>query len=545
MAAGTVLLPASTASAACGSAVGSLPSRGLRLKRFIIPMFPPSLVTLLAALPPPPPMVTPNQRASIARLASAARAQSASPQTAAVLAALLADGRFRAELAPALRGLPPGTLLQRYRAELQVAEIAHGFPARNDPSQNNALDLDIAMASEAEWFYNQWQLPVLFPRRERAAQWELISYLAPAAAAEVGLWGLRPFSAPVPLDAVWPGGFPANLSEASDRMVYNVANLHRLDFPSYLWGDVAVVFNNSDVLPHTLFMPMDSGDYTCICDRGFTRPFCGHWPNASACGEFWYCSWDAAGRECRDIGAAAAGAYVDTRNCSDWPGHAVGRADAADHTLATFAYWYNRTDAPARVARLFNRLLLPWRLSRNMSTTQFDYYYEANVLANIPLVQREGVGPRGSVRFVLAYFLTLWGTAQGAAVRRWCANRGWVLLWALGPNYARDGTQPPDPPHSWGAKARVADPHSLRAAGIEAPTAAQAAARVWRAVAAVRAVHPGGRLPPATSLAAWRNLSAALPPSMHLEPVRSGACAPRPHDCVGIGSDGTCLCYKP
>jgi hypothetical protein len=41
------------------------------------------------------------------------------------------------------------THVLRYAAEVQVTEIAHGFPAANNPLQNNALDLDIAIARNA------------------------------------------------------------------------------------------------------------------------------------------------------------------------------------------------------------------------------------------------------------------------------------------------------------------------------------------------------------------------------------------------------------
>ena len=95
-----------------------------------------------------------------------------------------------------------------------MAEIAHGFHAKNDPTQNNALDLDIAMASSAAWFYNQWQMPLLFPAREDASYYELISYLAPAGALEAEFYGLQKFSAPVPFAGVsWPGGWPASVAE--------------------------------------------------------------------------------------------------------------------------------------------------------------------------------------------------------------------------------------------------------------------------------------------------------------------------------------------
>jgi hypothetical protein len=61
-------------------------------------------------------------------------------------------------LDPPLATLPAKVLWERYQAEVQVAEIAHGFPAANNATQINALDLDIDIAENASWFYNQWQM---------------------------------------------------------------------------------------------------------------------------------------------------------------------------------------------------------------------------------------------------------------------------------------------------------------------------------------------------------------------------------------------------
>ena len=34
-----------------------------------------------------------------------------------------------------------------------------------------------------------------------------------------GMWQMDPFSAPIPYGHLWDGGWPANVSEASDRVV--------------------------------------------------------------------------------------------------------------------------------------------------------------------------------------------------------------------------------------------------------------------------------------------------------------------------------------
>lgn len=61
---------------------------------------------------------------------------------------MLDSGLFRDlwhERCPALANLPGTELLRRYRAALEVTEVVHGFPAADNPHQNNALDMSIDM----------------------------------------------------------------------------------------------------------------------------------------------------------------------------------------------------------------------------------------------------------------------------------------------------------------------------------------------------------------------------------------------------------------
>lgn len=72
---------------------------------------------------------------------------------------------------------------------------------------------------------------------------------------ELDQWSLAPFTGKIPFgNGLWPGGWPSALSEASNRVVYNALNQHRLDFPNANWGDTAVVFKNSYIRPMTLLM---------------------------------------------------------------------------------------------------------------------------------------------------------------------------------------------------------------------------------------------------------------------------------------------------
>ena len=91
-------------------------------------------------LPPLPPPQTNAQRVAMTRLAD--RAATASSAATPTLLRALAAPAFAAnltEVAPQLAHLTATELLQRWRASLEVTEIAHGFHARNDPTQNNAL----------------------------------------------------------------------------------------------------------------------------------------------------------------------------------------------------------------------------------------------------------------------------------------------------------------------------------------------------------------------------------------------------------------------
>ena len=58
-------------------------------------------------------------------------------------------------------------------------------------------------------------MPVLFPRREMQAYYQTISFLAPAAVTENGLWNFPAFTAPNPLGNVWEGGWPKDLGEGN------------------------------------------------------------------------------------------------------------------------------------------------------------------------------------------------------------------------------------------------------------------------------------------------------------------------------------------
>lgn len=490
---------------------------------------------------PTVPLQTPAQRQAMARLSQ--QAMAASKAATPALLHELASPDFISNLtalAPALASLDSMQLLSRWHASVEVAEIAHGFHAQNDPTQNNALDLDIDIAAGAETFYNQWQLPVLFPKRESAAYYELMSYLGPAAAMEVELYKLRPFSAPIPGRGagqlpLWPGGWPANLSEASDRLVYAILNQHQVDFPAWLWGDVAVIFNNSALQDTVLYTPMDSGDFTCDC-TDYSKTFCAAWTNQSACSHFWYCRWDSAALRC---GAART---QPKASCTVWGGATPGVVGHLDHLMIPFARWAGETpDAPpdvdhARIARLFARQLQPWGSTGypNMTIAAFDYYYEAQLLGN----------PRydGGIKMVVADFKINFGTTNGDKIRRWCAEQGWPLIWS-------SSTLPRAKSGPWPAQGRVLDAtvtNSSAFHNLSTPVSQAKAMHVgmW---AKVRAGRDKNVASTKKFLEWWVELVDATPVALRPAPLMAGDCA-RPHDCIGVTPTVTpkraCVCYS-
>lgn len=79
-------------------------------------------------------------------VANTARAEAESSQATASVVAMLDSDLFRSLWSvrcPSLADLPSTEILERYHAELEVTEVVHGFPAGNNPNQDNALDMSI------------------------------------------------------------------------------------------------------------------------------------------------------------------------------------------------------------------------------------------------------------------------------------------------------------------------------------------------------------------------------------------------------------------
>lgn len=162
----------------------------------------------------------------------------------------------------------------------------------------------------------------------------------------------------------------------------------------------------------------------------------------------------------------------------------------------------------------------------------FDYYYEADVLGNPQLPE--------SIRFVLALFPELFGTAEGVKVQQWCKSQGWTLIWSLGPNFGTDTVNRPD---SYAANNRMLDPGTLESVpNVTASSGALAKfANIWTTIATARKAPAR---PSNTTFARWwGDLEAMTGDELRVQPLTATSCA-KPDDCVGVSSKHGCICYR-
>lgn len=507
---------------------------------------------------------TPHQKQRMAQLDQAAAHASASA-TARLLEMLGAPGlreALRTVGAQELAALEPLELLTRWRAEMAVAEIAHGFD-----TSPNFDDVDLAQASNLSFFPNQWQLEVIYPRdvhnrtnqQGRYGADGFIGTMAAAAATEtsLALYGLSNFTgsppslpgwgpAPAPVVPFVPGGFPRSMAEASERLVYGVLNSHRLDFPCAYWGNVALVFNRSAVSPLLTLSPMDTGDYAAACPSvvsNFSGQFCSSW-SAARC-DFWLCRPD----------ATSGGCVPGSRSsvCDVWANTTLGTDAHFDHILPAWAAWHG-DQANNVLALMLARMLQSWWPGSTAAPTNatratavefypnftqaggnFDYYHEAN-LVGTPLYGE------GTVKFLLVQFAQHFGASSGLALRQWAAARRWPLVWTWGV-----GDRPLlSIPDSWSSTLRVLDPSALLSSGRakNISSHALAAGPQWRAVwAEVQEARraTGGGLPADQLRRRWEELYSAAPTALVIEPLRASSCS-SPHECFGLDREAHCVC---
>ena len=206
------------------------------------------LLPLVLAYPTPAEQ-TPDQLEIMER--AKARAKAASAAATPSVLAFFDSTPFRQMLkdcCPEVADLPADELLQSYRAEAQVAELAHALPATRQ-SRTPSVDVTISELGKMSWFPNEFQEAMLNGQNGSSRG----SEISDDAMKEI--FGCKPFAGAQP---TW--------AEASSRLIYVAHNLRRLDTGSEPhFGDFTVIFNSSRMKDAVLIAPYDTGMYTMKC----------------------------------------------------------------------------------------------------------------------------------------------------------------------------------------------------------------------------------------------------------------------------------------
>jgi len=304
------------------------------------------------------------------------------------------------------------------------------------------------------------------------------------------------------------------------------------------FGPVSVVFEPSFARDTVILSPCDTGGWEDSCGVQWWQEQCAKLTTAAACRHGSSCVWK--GDRCAGVSVKHGVEF----NCS--AGSALGAPGHARHVLAASArlwtpWQHNDVDAAARagytpssvdanMAMMVGRLVSPWNESNYpLARDHMDYYFEAAVVGTPRF-------PEG-VHFVVGAFPDLFGTGVGLALRKWCVQHGWLLLWALGKNGASHG--------KFRGHSRIVDPtvadqikrSDLPPEAIAASTAGFAAA--WKAAAAAQPPLPTDK---ASEL--WAQAAKGVAPQLHVEPVMAGVCE-TPDSCVGVQVGSVaCVCYQ-
>jgi len=324
--------------------------------------------------------------------------------------------------------------------------------------------------------------------------WEMVDN------AEMHSYDLKPFAAV---------GDPKNMSEASERGAYCVVNNLQVDAGSPLYGDVSAVFSQQAVRRTALLSAIDTGSYQNMCVK------------------------------------AACGPEAIDHNCSAYtPLQDLGTMDHFNHLFLIHAdFWNGSTILATQFARLEGDWGSHALVSRNLLR-----YWEAVPAGTMHYPE--------DVKFLIGSFPVLFGTQVGAQLQKWAKKQKWVLIWSLGLNFAgQSSTMTRQFTALWTNQTfkvnqRFIDPEvavETTAAASLAPFAnstLRTFQHYWLKAMALRS-YDTGNVSNTTWTSHWHKLLEALPPRLHVRPLRSGDC-PRPPsapECVGMSNDKQCICY--
>ena len=303
-----------------------------------------------------------------------------------------------------------------------------------------------------------------------------------------------------------------------------MVNLLRFDAGSPIYGDVSLILSPSSAARTSLVSPFDTGSWNAMCNSSSWLPLKPHYPH----------------------------------NCSAYGGHAA--LATLNHTahalLANEVYWKSPRALLAKLARIFSPLASPAPIAGE----DLPRYLEAVPAATLRYP--------ADIRFVVADFSSLFGSAIGAELQRWCVRQGWPFTWSLGLNLG-----PMTMPRFWSVGklkgaygtepyARLLDPTVGVGIGVNASVTSadkQAFASAWAAAASARGPAAADWTVSFTSsadsleaaavtdsvdwAARWSALRNQTGRALHLSALRAGACADIER-CIGVSAAGDeCVCY--
>lgn len=435
---------------------------------------------------PVPAEQTEAQQAAFADLSLAAKA--ASDAATAEVLAFFGSSEFKAameECCPLAAALSPQELLETFRAEAQVAELAHAFPSGADiKSRFTDVTLDILMSND--WFLNEWQVGFLNGATDSKRSQNV---------AATQMFGLP---ASPDTNYTW--------AEASDRMIYVAQNWFQQDFGSEPnFGDVTAIFDTSYVHGMVLIAPTDTGMWEMAgCHTAMSK----------------------AARlqlvpQVNDSSGKPPGSSV---NCSAWDG-TVGTLDSLDHLiLANFDSHAESKAGSTRVDKakaFFERSSFAGRYEE-LPSIGSNEYWESNIVGNPKLE---------SVKFLIGNFPSLFGTDSGRQLQTVANDLGFPLTWALG-----DGGSSGQSRAAVAGNQRLLDPTFVHTNASFPGAAVEQFEELWQSAASSR--KAGSVL--ASDVASW--WSTLLEVQVRLAPLTPGACSAT-SSCIGtITASDDCIC---
>lgn len=334
------------------------------------------------------PRLTPSQQQVIDRARNASR--NASDAAEEQIAAQFATLGFRMEMQLQGQGgrhlamLSASALLQSLKGALAQLEWVTNFgldaeSLKAHPGES-AFGID-TLARYGGRFPTMWEL--LAENSSLVAdvsekQWGVME------AAETGLYRLPPFAAS-------PSRFsPPTVQEAQQRPRYLAGNTRRLPMGVRRYGAITAVLRNDVVRKRAVVVGSDSGGWESVCNHSVTPV---HKP-----------SWFLKVIEATSL------------NCEPIAKSPLGVPDLMMHTLLANSQTFRKVDGG--LARQVYQLLE----DADVRPLEGNMYMEGALLGPMRI---------DDVKVLVGSFPDLYGSALGARLRRFCAEHGTPLAWAV------------------------------------------------------------------------------------------------------------------